>query len=275
VAGAIIATSSEGWCFFIDGVSYMAVIVSLLRMRIAASPRSAHARGSGVQQFKEGFAYAFGFQPVRAIILLLALVSLMGIPYSVLMPVFATEVFHGGPHTLGFLMTASGCGALIGALWLAARKSVVGLGRIIAGAACLFGAGLIAFSFTTVMWLALPLLTVAGFGFMVQMASSNTVIQTIVDDAKRGRVMGFYMMAFLGTAPFGSLIAGSLSSHIGAPATLRIGGMCCILGGLLFARALPDIRRAVRPIYVRLGILPQVATAISNTAELSVPPERS
>ena len=275
VAGAIIATSSEGWCFFIDGVSYMAVIVSLLRMRIASSARPTHTRGSGVQQFKEGFAYAFGFQPVRAIILLLALVSLMGIPYSVLMPVFATEIFHGGPHTLGFLMTASGCGALIGALWLAARKSVVGLGRIIAGAACLFGAGLIAFSFTRILWLALPLLTVAGFGFMVQMASSNTVIQTIVDDEKRGRVMSFYMMAFLGTAPFGSLLAGSLSSRIGAPATLRIGGACCILGGLLFARALPDIRKAVRPIYVRLGILPQVATALSNTAELSVPPERS
>ena len=275
VAGAIIAASSEGWCFLIDGVSYLAVIVSLLRMRIAPSPRPAHARGSGVQQFKEGFAYAFGFQPVRAIILLLALVSLMGIPYSVLMPVFATEVFHGGPHTLGFLMTASGCGALVGALWLAARKSVVGLGRIIATAACVFGAGLIAFSFTTVIWLALPLLTLAGFGFMVQMASSNTVIQTIVDDEKRGRVMSFYMMAFLGTAPFGSLLAGWLSSHIGAPATLRIGGMCCILGGLLFARALPNIRRAVRPIYVRLGILPEVAAAISNTAELSVPPERS
>jgi MFS family permease len=275
VAGVIIATSSEGWCFFIDGVSYLAVIVSLLRMRITPPARVTHARGSGVRQFKEGFAYAFGFQPVRAIILLLALVSLMGIPYSVLMPVFATDIFHGGPHTLGFLMTASGCGALVGALWLAARKSVVGLGRIIAGAACLFGGGLIAFSFTHVIWLALPLLTIAGFGFMVQMASSNTVIQTIVDDEKRGRVMGFYMMAFLGTAPFGSLLAGSLSSRIGAPATLRIGGTCCILGGLLFARALPDIRRAVRPIYVRLGILPQVATAISNTAELSVPPERS
>jgi len=275
IAGVIIAASNEGWCFFIDGVSYLAVIVSLLRMRIAPVSRAPRARGSGVQEFKEGFAYAFGFQPVRAIILLLALVSLMGIPYSVLMPVFATEVFHGGPHTLGFLMTASGCGALVGALWLAARRSVVGLGRIIAGAACLFGAGLIGFSFTHVIWLALPLLTIAGCGFMVQMASSNTVIQTIVDDEKRGRVMGFYMMAFLGTAPFGSLLAGSLSSRIGAPATLRIGGMCCILGGLLFARALPDIRRAVRPIYVRLGILPEVATAISNTAELSVPPERS
>ena len=141
-------------------------------MRIAPVSRAPRARGSGVQEFKEGFAYAFGFQPVRAIILLLALVSLMGIPYSVLMPVFATEVFHGGPHTLGFLMTASGCGALVGALWLAARRSVVGLGRIIAGAACLFGAGLIGFSFTHVIWLALPLLTIAGCGFMLNRKSS-------------------------------------------------------------------------------------------------------
>ena len=146
--------------------------------------------------------------------------SLVGVPYSVMMPVFAATVFQGGPHTLGILMTSSGCGALLGALWLAQRRSVVGLGRIIPIASALFGAGLIAFSFTHVLWLAIPCLVVAGFGFMVQMASSNTVIQTIVDDEKRGRVMSFYMMAFLGTAPFGSLIAGWLSSRIGAPHTL-------------------------------------------------------
>ena len=168
----------------------------------AAAPA---ARRSALQQFTEGFAYAFGFRPIRSIILLLAIVSLVGVPYSVLMPVFATTVFHGGPHTLGILMTSSGCGALLGALWLAQRRSVVGLGRVIPMASALFGAGLIAFSFTHVLWLAIPCLVVAGFGFMVQMASSNTVIQTIVDDEKRGRVMSFYMMAFLGTAPFGSL----------------------------------------------------------------------
>jgi len=275
VAGIVIAATSEGWCFLIDGVSYIAVIIALLRMRITAPARVAGTRPRAIEQFKEGFRYALGFHPIRSIITLLAVVSLVGVPYSVLMPVFAATVFHGGPHTLGFLMTASGCGALAGALWLASRRSVIGLGRVIAVSSALFGAGLIAFSFTRVLWLALPCLALAGFGFMVQMASSNTVIQTIVDDEKRGRVMSFYMMAFLGTAPFGSLIAGSLSSRIGAPQTLMVGGVCCIAGALWFYNALPEIRRAVRPIYVRLGILPELATGISNAAELSVPPERS
>ena len=206
--------------------------------------------------------------------LLLALVSLVGVPYSVLMPVFAATIFEGGPHTLGFLMTSSGAGALTGALWLAARRSVVGLGRVIPTASALFGARPDRlFVHAALIWLAVPCLFVAGFGFMVQMASSNTVIQTIVDDEKRGRVMGFYMMAFLGTAPFGSLIAGWLSSRIGAPATLLIGGVCCILGGLWFASVLPAVRAAVRPIYIRMGILPAVANGLSNAAELSVPPD--
>jgi MFS family permease len=272
IAGAVIAATNEGWCFFIDGVSYVAVIVALLRMRIA-TPDVTIAGRSALHQFREGLTYALGFRPIRSIILLLGLVSLVGVPYSVLMPVFATRVFQGGPHTLGLLMTASGCGALLGALWLAQRKSVVGLGRVIPTASALFGAGLIAFSFTHVLWLALPCLTIAGFGFMVQMASSNTVIQTIVDDEKRGRVMSFYMMAFLGTAPFGSLIAGSLSQRIGAGHTLTLGGVCCIAGAIWFARTLPAIRAVVRPIYVRLGILPEVASGIANAAELTVPPE--
>ena len=195
-------------------------------------------------------------------------------PYSVLMPIFAATVFHGGPHTLGFLMGASGCGALVGALWLATRRSVIGLGRVIIIACAAFGGGLMAFSFATVLWVAVPCLVVAGFGFMVQMAASNTVIQTIVDDEKRGRVMSFYMMAFLGTAPFGSLIAGWMSSRIGASHTLLLGGICCLTGAAWFARELPIIRVAVRPIYIRMGILPQVAAGISDAAELSVPPER-
>ena len=274
IAGVIIAAAGEGWCFAIDGVSYVAVIVALLMMRIARVAPPSSGRGRALQQFKEGFTYAFGFAPIRAVILLLAIVSLVGVPYTVLMPIFAASVFQGGPHTLGLLMTASGCGALAGALWLAARKTVVGLGRVIPIATALFGAGLIAFSFSRVLWLAVPSLVVAGFGFMVQMASSNTILQTIVDDEKRGRVMSFYMMAFLGTAPFGSLIAGSLSSRIGAPHTLLIGGICCIAGGASFASGLPAIRAAVRPIYIRMGILPEVAAGLANAAELSVPPER-
>ena len=273
IAGVIIAATNEGWCFLIDGISYSAVIVALLRMRIPRAPAAAARRSGALQQFTEGWTYAFGFRPIRSIIMLLALVSLVGVPYSVLMPVFATEVFHGGPHTLGFLMTASGCGALIGALWLATRKSVLGLGRIISIASASFGAGLIAFSFSPVLWMALPCLVVAGFGFMVQMASSNTVIQTIVDDEKRGRVMGFYMMAFLGTAPFGSLIAGWMSARIGAPHTLLAGGICCIVGAVWFRTELPAIRAAVRPIYIRMGILPEVAAGLAEAAELSVPPE--
>jgi MFS family permease len=242
-------------------------------MRVVRSV-PAGPRPAPLPQFLDGFRYAFGFKPIRSIILLLALVSLVGVPYSVLMPVVAGTVMHGGPHTLGFLMGASGCGALVGALWLAARKSVVGLGRVIPIASGLFGGGLIAFSFTHVAWLAAPCLAIAGFGFMVQMAASNTVIQTLVDDEKRGRVMSFYMMAFLGTSPFGSLIAGSMSSRIGAPLTLRFGGFCCVAGAVWFARQLPAIRAVVRPIYVKLGILPEMAVGLSNAAELSVPPER-
>jgi MFS family permease len=267
VAGVLIAAAGEGWCFLIDGFSYIAVIISLLRMRIVKQSAPATARAGAVAQFKEGFNYAFGFPPIRSIIMLLGLVSLVGVPYSVLMPVFATQVFHGDPHTLGFLMTASGCGALLGALGLAARKSIVGLGRVIPSASVLFGAGLITFALMRNFYLALPRLAIAGFGFMVQMASSNTLIQTIVDDEKRGRVMSFYTMAFLGTVPLGSLIAGWLSSRIGAPRTLMAGGVCCIIGGALFARALPILRMHVRPIYVKLGIL--------SAAELSVPPERN
>jgi MFS family permease len=274
VAGIVIAATGEGWCFFIDGVSYLAVIAALLMMRIPRAGRTAGDRPPALQQFREGFAYAFGFAPIRSIIVLLAIVSLVGVPYSVLMPIFAADVFHGGPHTLGLLMTASGCGALAGALWLAARKSVVGLGRVIPSASALFGAGLICFSFAPGLWIAIPFMVVTGFGFMTQMAASNTVIQTIVDDEKRGRVMSFYMMAFLGTVPFGSLISGWLSSRIGAPHTLLVGGICCTAGAAWFARELPAIRRAVRPIYVRMGILPEMATAISSTAELTVPPER-
>ena len=274
IAGAVIAAANEGWCFLIDGVSYVGVIAALMAMRMSPRPAPPADRPGAWPQFVEGWRYAFGFRPIRSIILLLALVSLVGVPYSVLMPIFATTIFHGGPNTLGLLMGASGCGALGGALWLATRRSVIGLGRIIVIATTMFGAGLIAFSFAPALWLAIPCLVVAGFGFIVQMASSNTIIQTIVDEDKRGRVMSFYMMAFLGTVPFGSLAAGWMSSHIGAPHTLLLGGVCCLAGAAWFAMELPIIRGSVRPIYIRMGILPQVAAGIADAAELSVPPER-
>jgi MFS family permease len=273
IAGVVILAVGEGWCFAIDGVSYIAVIVALLRMRIAPAPSRSRPERHAVAEFVEGLHYAFGFHPIRSVILLLAVVSLVGVPYSILMPVFATDVFHGGPHTLGLLMTSSGCGALVGALWLAGRRSVVGLGRLIPTAAAVFGAGLIAFSLSPLLWLAIPCLVLAGFGFMVQMASSNTIIQTIVDDEKRGRVMSFYMMAFLGTAPFGSLMAGWMSSRIGPAHTLQVGGFCCLAAAAWFARGLPALRAVVRPIYVRLGILPEMASGLSTAAEVTTPPE--
>ncbi len=255
------------WCFVIDAISYLAVIAALLAMRIV--PRSQEVHHAPVWHgLMEGFRYAFGFAPIRAILLLLALVSFMGMPYSVLMPIFANEL-KGGPGVMGFLLAASGMGALAGALHLAARTTVVGLGRTIVLASAAFGAALIGFALSGVLWLSLVLLLVAGFGMMVEMAASNTILQTIVDENKRGRVMSFYTMAFLGMAPLGSLFAGALASAIGARYTVMIGGGACMLGALLFALKLPQLRALVRPIYIQMGILPEMATGLqtATTAE--------
>lgn len=273
IGGVVIAAVGEGWCFMFDAVSYIAVIASLLAMKIEPRTRKAVRESSMMREILEGWRYSSGFAPIRNVLLLLALVSLVGMPYSILMPVFATEVLHGGPGALGLLMAASGVGALAGAFMLAGRKSVLGLGKYIPLTAAAFGAGLIAFSFSRLFWLSLMLMVVTGLGFMVQMAASNTVLQTIVDEDKRGRVMSFYTMAFMGTAPFGSLLAGSIAERIGAPHTLMFGGFGCILGALWFATTLPALRRDVRPIYERIGILPEIASGIQNTTELSVPPE--
>ena len=272
IGGVVIAAVGEGWCFMFDAVSYLAVIASLLAMKLTPRPLKAINHANILQQLREGWTYAVRFAPIRNILLLLALVSLVGIPYAVLMPVFANEVLHGGPGTLGLLMAASGVGALAGAMFLARRTTVLGLGKFIPLMASAFGAGLILFSFTRVLWLSLALMFVTGLGFMVQMAASNTVLQTIVDEDKRGRVMSFYTMAFMGTAPFGSLLAGTVAERIGAPHTLLLGGVGCILGALWFASSLPALRRDVRPIYVKIGILPEIAAGIQQTSELSVPP---
>jgi MFS family permease len=218
--------------------------------------REIRSRSSQVfKGLKEGFTYAFGFPPIRALLLLLALVSLTGMPYTVLMPVFAKNVLHGGPHTLGFLLGASGIGAAVGAIYLASRTSVLGLGKLIVIASSIFGIGLITFSISRILLLSLLLLVFTGFGMMVQMASCNTVMQTIVEEDKRGRVMSLYTMAFMGMVPFGSLLAGSLASKIGAPETIIISGIACILGSILFARKLPSLREQVRPIYIKKGII--------------------
>jgi MFS family permease len=273
IGGVVIAAVGEGWCFMADAISYLAVIASLLAMTISPRMTRATRDANMLAQLREGWNYAARFAPIRNVLILLALVSLVGMPYTVLMPVFANEILHGGPSMLGWLMAASGVGALAGALTLAARKSVRGLGKYIPLMAAAFGAGLVAFSFTRMTWPALLLMVATGFGFMVQMAASNTVLQTIVEEDKRGRVMSFYTMAFMGTAPFGSLFAGSVAERIGAPHTLLFGGIGCVLGALWFATTLPSLRRDVIPIYVRIGILPEMAKGIQQTSELSVPPE--
>jgi MFS family permease len=215
-----------------------------------------------LHELKEGFQYVAGFAPIRYIILLLGLISFLNMPYVVLMPVFARDILHGGSHTLGFLMGSTGIGALAGALYLASRKSVIGLVRLIIISNCVFGCGLIAFSFSRYLPLSLCLTLVNGFGMIVCMASCNTVVQTIVDEDMRGRVMSFYAIAFIGMAPFGSLIGGSIASKIGAPFTLTLCGIAIIAGAILFYSRLPEIRKYVRPIYLRMGIIQEMPTEL-------------
>jgi MFS family permease len=254
VGGLIIAAVGEGWCFFADGVSYLAVIASLIAMRVAKRPMPAKTTSLRAE-FREGFHYVSRFLPVRSALTLLALVSMLGMPYSVLMPAIATKFLHGGAHTLGFLMTASGVGALAGALYLASRKSVLGLGKVMVASAALFGAGLIAFSFSRSLILSLAILTTVGAGMMITMASTNTIVQTIVREELRGRVMAFYSMAFLGTAPLGSLMAGAIAERIGPTNTILAGGIGCIAAAIWFGMRLPLIREQVRPIYIERGII--------------------
>jgi MFS family permease len=271
-AGVLIAGVGEGYCFLIDGISYIAVIVSLLLMTIPKTPPRAVSRRVW-EQLREGWDYVSRAVSMRSILLLLALISLVGMPYTVLMPVFASEILHGGPHTLGFLMAATGIGALAGALSLAMRSTVLGLGRRIVEMSALFGASLIAFALSRYLWLSIAILPVTGFAMMQHMAASNTILQTIADDEKRGRVMAFYSTAFLGMAPFGSLLAGGVAARIGAPETLVIGGLACMAGSLWFRRELPSIRREIRPKYVELGIIPEIAAGVQSASALQTPPE--
>jgi MFS family permease len=255
LAGMLIAVSSEGWCFLIDGISYIAVIVSLLMMRVHA-PVAARQATSMLTELTAGWTYVSEFLPIRTILLLFAVVSLMGMPFVVLMPIFAARVLHGGPHTLGFLMGSMGMGALLSALSLAARRTVRGLVRMIPIAAAVFGLGLIGFGLSHWFWLSMITVFIAGMGMMQGMAASNTVIQTIVTDDKRGRVMSYYTMAFMGMAPFGSLLAGTMAHKFGAPWTVIVNGAVVVLGAAWFATRLPALRRQIRPIYKEMGIIP-------------------
>lgn len=268
IAGFLIAGSGEALCFLLNGLSYVAVIAGLLLMRVQPNARIG-SRTAVFENLREGFRYAFGFPPIRSLLFLLALVSLTGASYTQLLPIFAEDILAGDARTQGFLVSAAAVGALGGALYLAGRRSARGLERAIAWAPAVFGAGLIALGLSNRLWLTLAVMPVIGLGLMVQMAATNTVLQTIVDDDKRGRVMGFYSMAFMGMVPLGSLLAGLLAQFIGAPLTVVLGGLCCILGSLVFARRLPVLRRLIHPIYVRQGIIVEVADGLQAASGIA------
>ncbi len=246
LAGLIISAFGEGWCFLIDGLSYFAVIASLLAMRIAPSTVLRHTT-SMLVQIREGWDYVRHFRPIRALLVLFALVCLMGWPYTVLLPVFASDVLHGGAHTLGWLSAAAGVGALGSGVSLAMRHSEVGLTRSIQVGAAVFGGGLILFGLSHALWLSLLLMTLVGYGMMQCASAINMVIQDLVPEDKRARVLSYYTMAFFGAAPFGSLLAGMLAHRIGAPYAVIATGACCMAGSVWFAFELPHVTRIMAP----------------------------
>ena len=255
IAGLVVAAFGEGWCFLIDGISYFAVIASLLLMRIQAGNISVKMRHGTtmLEQMREGWDYVRSFKPVRTMLLLFSLVSLMGYQYPVLLPVFAGQVLHGGATTLGWLTGASGIGALTSALSLAVRKSVMGLTRMVQIAVATLGGALICFGLSHTLWLSLVLMMFVGFGLMQGATACNTIIQSLVSDDKRARVMSYYTMAFFGAAPLGSLFAGALAHRIGAPYTMMLTGTCCIAGSIWFSLQLPKLNAEMQMVYQRSG----------------------
>jgi MFS family permease len=276
LAGILVAVIGEGWCFFVNGLSYVAVITGLVLMRLRPQGRTKHDR-SAFASIIEGFHFVARTSPIKALLLLLGLVSLTGMPYSVLMPIFADQILLGGPKGLGLLMGASGLGALLGALTLAARSGVFGLGRWVALSSVGFGVSLILFSASRHFWLSMLLLIPAGFCVMVEMASSNTLIQAMSPDQLRGRVMAVYSMMFMGMAPFGALFAGAVAEHLGAPLTVAIGGLVCIVGGIIFALRLPVLRPEGRRIIVSLqmtgGDPPEEVSGQASVIGVKINPE--
>lgn len=242
-AGVLVAVVGEGYCFLINAISFLAVIAALLAMKLKKAHKL-QSRTNVLKEIKEGFRYAFGFTPIRSLLLLLGLISLVGMPYTVLMPIFATDVLKGNSYTLGFLMASAGVGALIGGMYLAVRKTILGLGKILAGATAVFGFGLVFFAISKNLWFSLAMMLFSGFGMIINIASINTILQTITDDDKRGRVMSLYTMAFIGMTPFGNLLAGIMAEKIGAPHTILICGAICILGAIVFSIKLPSIKLA-------------------------------
>lgn len=266
IAGVLLAAAGEGICFLINGFSFMFVIISLVLMKL--DKKEPELRNTDIRiELKEGFRYTFGFLPIRHLILLLGLVNILVMFYATLMPVFAKETLGGDSHTYGFLMGSAGFGALLGALFLASRETVLKLGRLVPAAVIVFGSSLVILSFSRSFSLSLIVMIFVGMGLMLQAASSNTILQTITDDDKRGRVMSFYTMAVMGTSPFGSLLAGWLAKSIGTPYTILTGGAISVIGALVFLRKLPELKAIVRPIYIKMGIIPEVAEGIQNASE--------
>jgi len=267
IAGILIATVGDGWCFAINCISYLAVIISLLRMKIITT-HVKQVQAHVFEQLKEGFKYTFGFIPIRYLILLLATVGLIGTPLTLLAPVFAKDFLHGNASTFGFLMSAYGTGALVGAIYLLNKHNVLGLGKLIALAVFIFGGGMIAFAFSRFLWLSIIIMMFSGMGMMLHVASTNTLLQTISEENKRGRVMSFYAMAFRGMAPFGSLLSGSLAGLIGAPLTLMLGGTGCLIAVSVYFRRLPSLRPYVRPIYERMGLVPEMTASVEKASDI-------
>jgi MFS family permease len=255
LAGLVVARFGEGICFIINAASYIATITALLKMKFAEPPRRETTVTSISRSLVEGYRYTMATMPIRDLLILLGVVGVMGMPYMTLMPVFAAQVHGSGADTLGIMFGAVGFGALAGALFLAQRKNIVGLGRVIVFATLGFGAGLVCFTVSQMFWLSLLLLVAVGYGWMVLIAASNTVLQTLADNQMRGRVMSLFSMMLVGMAPFGSLLAGWAADQVGAPMVVAIGGGFCAIAGIVFARRLPGLREAAKPILAARGII--------------------
>ena len=263
LAGLVISVVGEGLCFLLNGLSYLAVLAALAAMRLPPRPHAPRQRPV-LAEAMAGVRYAWGCMPIRAILLLVSMVSLFGLPYQVLMPVFATQILHGDAHTLGMLTAAAGIGAVLGALYMASRDSLQGLSRVLAWSTGLFSLGLIGFSCTQHIGAAVLALVGTGGGMMMLTTASNTALQTLVEDDKRGRVMSLYTMAFMGLAPVGSALAGSVAMQLGTPQTVRLGGVCCLIGALVFVRHLPALQAVVQPVYANRAFI-QAATLRTQT----------
>jgi MFS family permease len=273
IAGFIIAAFGEGVAFIINAASYVAVLAALFYMQIEPREKM-RIRGRMLASLRAGFSYGLGFLPIRMVLNLVAAAALFGVPFTVLLPVFAVEVLHGDARTLGLLMSATGVGALSGALYLAARESVRGLSKVIAICATLFGASLVLFGLSRVLWLSMVALVLAGFGMMVMMAAANTFLQTVADESKRGRIVSMYTMSYIGMAPFGSLLAGAIAQQVTATFTIALGGVTVMVAAGLFAHQIPQFRELVRPIYRELGIIPEVAQGLQAATHLATPAEQ-